>query len=75
MPRHANVLRLEAAPAGGLLSLEAAAAYLGISPGTLKHWVHWRKIEYVKIGKFTKFRQQALDRFVNAQTVAAVDDQ
>jgi len=72
MPRHANVLRLEAAPAGGLLTLEAAAAYLQISPGTLKHWVHWRKIEYVKVGKFTRFRQAALDQYIRAQTVTAV---
>jgi len=74
MPPRA-LLRLEPMPSGGLLTLEAAAAYLQISPGTLKHWVHWRKIEHVKIGKFTRFKQAALDRYISAQTVAAVADE
>jgi excisionase family DNA binding protein len=56
---------------GGLLSLEDAAAYLQIAPGTLKHWIALKRIEHVKVGKFTRFTQAALDRFIAAQTVAA----
>lgn len=59
--------------AEALLTLEEAAAYLKISPGTLKHWIAQKRIEHVKIGKLTRFRQAALDRYVSAQTVAAVD--
>jgi excisionase family DNA binding protein len=58
----------------GLLTLEDAAAYLKISPGTLKHWIAWRKIEHIKVGKLTRFTKAALDRFVQQQTVAAVED-
>lgn len=56
----------------GLLTLEEAAGYLKISPGTLKHWIAWKRIEHVKIGRLTRFRQSALDRYIAAQTVAAV---
>lgn len=57
--------------AGALLTLEDAAGQLGISPGTLKHWIALKRIEHVKVGKFTRFTQGALDRFIASQTVAA----
>ena len=59
----------------GLLTPEDAAEILQISPGTLKHWVAWRKIEHVKIGKnTTRFTRAALDRFIQQQTVTAVEE-
>lgn len=57
-----------------LLTLQEAANYLKVSPGTLKHWTHWKRIEHVKVGKLTRFRQAALDRWIAAQTVAAVEE-
>lgn len=61
-------------PPGNLLSLEEAAAQLQIAPGTLKHWVALKRIEHVKVGKFTRFTQAALDRFIATQTVAAAPE-
>jgi len=58
----------------GLLTLEEAAAYLKISPGTLKHWIAWRRIEHVKVGKLTRFRQSALDRWITQHTVPDVPE-
>ena len=58
-------------PREGLLTMEEAANYLGIAAGTLKHWVGCRRIEHVKVGKFTKFTKEILDRYIAAQTVAA----
>ena len=57
-----------------LLTLEEAASYLKVAPGTLKHWIAWKRIEHVKLGKLTRFRQAALDRFIAEQTVAAVPE-
>lgn len=57
-----------------LLTLEDAAAQLHISPGTLKHWAQQRRIEVVKIGKFSRFTQDAIDRYIQSQTIAAVED-
>lgn len=54
----------------GLWTLEEAAAYLQIAPGTLKHWVALKRIEHVKVGKYTRFTQAALDRYIQGQTVS-----
>jgi excisionase family DNA binding protein len=56
----------------GLLSVEAAAQYLGVSSGTLRNWVSARRIEYVKVGRLTRFSLTALDRYIAAHTVEAV---
>jgi excisionase family DNA binding protein len=56
----------------GLLTLEEAAAYLQVAPGTLKHWIAWRRIEHVKVGRFTRFTKDMLDRYIQSQTVGAV---
>jgi excisionase family DNA binding protein len=57
-----------------LLSVDAAAAYLGISPGTLRNWISMRRIEYVKVGRLTRFSVAALDRYVLTHTVRAADE-
>ena len=69
MPVTALTARAEKGEA--LLTLEEAAAVLRISRGTLKHWVAWKRIEHVKVGKFTRFRRAALERFIAGQTVPA----
>lgn len=56
----------------GLLTLPQAAAYLNISPGTLRNWVSERRIAYVKVGSKTHFRLGALDAYIDANTVPAV---
>ena len=58
-------------PHEGLLTLEQAANYLQVAAGTLKHWVASRRIDHVKVGKFTRFTKEMLDRYIAAQTVAA----
>lgn len=57
-----------------LLTLEEAADHLGIAAGTLKHWAHAKRVEHVKVGKYIKFTQAALDRYIQSKTVAAVGD-
>ena len=57
-----------------LLSVEEAADYLGISTGTMRNWFSLRRIEYVKVGRLTRVRQTALDRYIAANTVRAEGD-
>jgi excisionase family DNA binding protein len=58
----------------GLLSFDEAAAYLCVAPGTLRNWVSMRRIEYVKVGRLTRFSVLALERYILANTVRAVGE-
>jgi excisionase family DNA binding protein len=55
----------------GLLTIEDAAAYLGLSPGTLRNWISMRRIDYVKVGRLTRISVVTLDRYIAANTVRA----
>lgn len=57
-----------------LLSVEQAAEYLGVSPGTLRNWLSARRIAYVKVGRLTRLSSETLDRFIAEHTVASIDE-
>ena len=58
----------------GLLSEEAAAAYLGDLPlTTLRNLVRRKQIEHVKIGRTTSFKREHLDAYIDAHTVKTID--
>ena len=57
----------------GLLTIKDAAAYLGLSPGTLRNWVSARRIDYVKVGRLTRISLAVLDRYIEQQTIRAVE--
>jgi len=59
---------------GPLLSVEEAAEYLGVSPGTLRNWLSARRIAYVKVGRLTRLSSETLDRFIAENTVASIDE-
>ena len=52
-----------------LLTVDEAAAYLGLSKLTVYDWISQRKIEYVKIGRLVKFEQRVLDKWIDLHTV------
>ena len=54
-----------------LLGIAEAAAYLGISPGTLRNWLSMKRIAYVKVGRLTKVSRETLDAYIAAHTVHA----
>ena len=60
-----------------LISRKEAAAYLGISPGTLSNWNSSgsRKITYIKIGRRVKYRTDDLDAFIEAGVVDGGDNE
>jgi excisionase family DNA binding protein len=55
----------------GLLSVNEAAKYLRISPGTMRNWLSMRKLEHVKVGRLTRISCGVLDRYVADHTVRA----
>lgn len=59
---------------GPLMSVEEAATYLGVQPGTLRNWLSARRIAYVKVGRLTRLSSDTLNRFIAEHTVASVKD-
>lgn len=55
-----------------LLSVEAAANRLSISTSTLRHWVSARRIEFVRVGRLTKFEPRTLDTYIDERREKAV---
>jgi excisionase family DNA binding protein len=54
-----------------LLTMEEVAAYLGVKITTLYEWCALAKIEYIKVGRYTRFKPDHLDKWVTAHTVKA----
>lgn len=52
-----------------LLTIQEAASCLRISVSTLYRWIHYKKIEHVKIGNKVMFTEEALDKFIKNNTI------
>jgi excisionase family DNA binding protein len=52
-----------------LLNIQEVAQYTGLSVHTLYTMVSQRRIPYVKMGRLTKFDQQAIDDWIAKNTV------
>jgi excisionase family DNA binding protein len=52
----------------GLLGIQEAADFLGISIHTLYSWVSQRKIPFTKVGRLTKFKKEDMDKWLDART-------
>lgn len=55
------------------ITIKEASEYLGISVNTLYYWVSQKKIDYVKIGRLTKFDLRVIDKFIENNSVDAVN--
>ncbi len=56
-----------------LITIKEASEYLGISVNTLYSWVSQKKIDYVKMGRLTKFDLKTIDKFIENNTVEAAN--
>ncbi|ODS33663.1 MAG: putative phage transcriptional regulator [Candidatus Scalindua rubra] len=56
-----------------LLTVVEASSYLGISVHTLYSWVSQKKIDYIKIGRLTKFDLKVINKFIENNSVEAVN--
>lgn len=57
-----------------LLTIEQAAEYLSIAPGTLYNWRHTGRVHLppaVRLGGSLRYRRRDLDRFIAEQLEAA----
>jgi excisionase family DNA binding protein len=56
-----------------LLTVKEASEYLGIKVNTLYSWVSQKKIDYVKMGRLTKFDIKVLDKYIENNTIEAIN--
>jgi excisionase family DNA binding protein len=50
-----------------LLTIEEAAKYLDIHPGTLYRWARAKKVPVVKMGKIWRFRKERINAWLDKQ--------
>jgi excisionase family DNA binding protein len=67
----ANATSLTSFKRTELLTSEQAAAYLGISPGTLEVWRCTKRyhIPFIKVGRLVRYRKSELDSFLDKRTI------
>jgi len=56
---------------GKLLDVNSAATRLGVSPFTVRAWLRQRRLLYVKLGRRVLVPEDAISRFIEANTVRA----
>jgi excisionase family DNA binding protein len=56
-----------------LLTVDEAAAELGLKPRTLRQWIWRREIEYQKIGGAIRIRPEIITRMIEQSTVPALE--
>ncbi len=56
-----------------LLTVKEASEYLGIKVNTLYSWVSQKKIDYIKMGRLTKFDIKVLDKYIENNTIEATN--
>lgn len=54
-----------------LLTIQDTASYLHVSISTLYRWVHYKKIEHIKIGSRVLFTREYLEEFIKLNTIQA----
>lgn len=52
-----------------LLTMDQAAAYLGLQKSTLYEWISKKQIEHIRVGRLVKFHAGYLDRYIAQHTV------
>ena len=54
-----------------MLTVEQAAEKLGVRPATVRAWVLYRKIQFVKLGRSVRIDPAVVERIIQEGTVPA----
>lgn len=54
-----------------LMNIEELAAYLKLEKQTIYNWLHEKKLSGIKVGHVWRFDKNAIDRWLESQTVNA----
>lgn len=53
------------------LTIEQTAEHLNVTVRAIRNWIQFNRIEYVKMGRYIRFRKEYLDKWVEKHTVKA----
>lgn len=56
-----------------LLTIDDVAEWMGVKPGTVRSWVFYRRIPYVKVGALVRFDRAELVCWLEEQRHPAID--
>ncbi len=62
------------APSVGLLDVDGAAAYLGLSEKSVRKRVQERSIPFIKVGALLRFKREQLDSWLDENSFAPEDE-
>jgi len=52
-----------------LLTIDDLARILNVKKSTIYQWVHMRLIPYIKVGRFVRFREKDIQRWLKSREV------
>lgn len=55
----------------GLLSVDSVAESLGISQATVRSWILYRRIDFVRVGRRVLIKPETLERLIQAGSIPA----
>jgi len=50
-----------------LLTAQEIATYLGVQPSTIYQWTHQGYIPHIKLGKFVRFKENDVEKWVEGK--------
>lgn len=59
-------------PKTELITVPEAAAFFRVTISTIRAWVLYRQIPYVKVGRMVRFRRADCENLITARTVEVV---
>ncbi len=59
-------------PETELITVPEAAAFFRVTISTIRAWVLYKQIPYVKVGRMVRFRRADCENLITARTVQAV---
>ena len=55
-----------------LLTVSETAARMSLKEATIRSWIWLRKIDYVKVGRSVRIREDTIEEIIEAGTIPAI---
>ena len=69
-----EVIMNDADSTSPILANDAAAAFIGCTPSTLRSWVAEKRVPFIRLGRLVRFRRADLEDFLESNLVRPDSD-